>query len=322
VSLECIQAQKDIQEIEQGFSNTNSIFSKTILNKGELLRLLAASYEVLSINKVINISVDHIASHIMKRITELNSELSSTRVYDSLPSKYKYHVVNPVTEEDKYNSQDGNGNSDIYTNYERDNTPEINYYNTQIQLCKNIILHLKTEPYILKTDPNGSPVFDLQEYESDMVIRNAAQSFVSDTFDNRKTVPLNTIHFLLQAFFNYNNDYAAGVYISKIKEYGIQKKDKSIVMLKKLFTSKQLVKILRGQTKEVHQSFEILTEDDAYENGFYGKAKCGECGNRRVRLEEKYDWKTGSFGERKLYCYACLKITTPPKVKLPLSKGV
>ena len=321
ISPECIQAQKDIDEIEQGFSNTNSILSKTILNKGELLRLLAASYEMLSIHKVIDIPVNHIANHIMKRITELNSDLSSTRVYDSLPSKYKYHKINPKTVEDKYNSQDGNDNSDIYVNYERDNLPEINYYYTQIELCKNIISHLKTQVYVLKTDSNGSSILDLQEYQSDMVIRNTAQTFVADTFDNRKTVPLNTLHLVLQAFFEYSNNYAAGMYISKIKEYGIQKKDKSIIMLKKLFTSKQLVKILRGETKDVHQSFEILTEEDAYENGFYGKEKCSECGDRRVRLEERYDWRTGSFGGPKLYCYACLKTTIAPRVKLPLSKS-
>ncbi len=320
IPSECIQAQKDIDEIEQGFSNPNSIYHKTILNKGELLRLLASSYELLSINNVIDVPVNHIANHIMKRVTELNTNLSKAWIYDSLPTKYKSHRFNPNIVSEETESSKRTDNSSLYVNYEEQNSSEIFFYETQIQMCKKILTHLKTEPYIQKADENNITILDIQEYESDLVVRTAAQTLVNDTFDNRKTVPLNTIHLLLESFYSASNKYAAGLYISKLKEYGIQKKDQSINVLQKLFTPKQLGKILKGETREIHQSFQILTEEDAYENGFYGKAKCPECGDWRVRLEPKYNWTTDTFSDPRLRCYACLEYSDAPKVKLPLSR--
>jgi len=314
---ECEQAQKDILEIESGLSKPESVFHRTLLNKGELLRLLAASYEVLSTNNLTEIPVNGIANHIMKRITQLNTNLSKAWVYDSLPSKYKSHRANISTEIDE--SSKWTENSSLYTDYEKENVSEIEFYKKQIELCKKIISHLKTEPYLLKTDYTNSLILDFHEYESDLVIRNAAQDFVFDTFDNRKSVPLNTIHLLIQAYFDTSNKYAAGVYISKLKEYGIQKKDNSIQTMQKLFTPKQLGKILKGETKQVHQSFEIITEADAWNNGFYGKTNCPECGDKRIRLEQKYDYTTDSFSDPMLHCYACLKDSEPPKIKMPMS---
>ena len=187
-----------------------------------------------------------------------------------------------------------------------------------MELCKKIISHLKKDSYILKTDSDGiTALMDLGEYESNLVIRKASQKFVSDAFDNRKTVPINTIHILLEAYFHHTNSYAAGVYIGKLKEFGIQKKDASIKILQKLFTPKQLGKILKGETKEIHDSMDILNKTDAYENGFYGKAPCGECGNWRVKLSQSYNWKTKKFDDPSLHCFKCLKDTTPPKVTLP-----
>lgn len=320
IPTQCVQAQKDIDEIEKGLANPESVFYKTLMNKGQLIRLLAASYEMLSVNNIIDVPVNKIANHIVHKVEALNSDLSTTNIYHALPQKYKYHQINPKSEEDEFNSQHGNENSSLNTNYEEQNSSEINYYTTQIELCKKILLHLKSEPYVEKTDSDGAPLLDLLEYDSDMVIRRAAQQFVLQTFDNRKTVPTNTIHLLLQAYMQTSNKYAAGVYISKLKQFGIQKKDNSIQIQQKLFTPKQLGKILKGETKDVHQSFIILNTDEAYENGFYGKCNCSECGSWRIRLESRYNYQTDTFEDPKLHCYECLQTTKPPLVKFPLSR--
>ena len=78
-------------------------------------------------------------------------------------------------------------------------------------------------------------------------------------------------------------------------------------------------KILRGQTRELHQSEEIITQKDAYDNGFYGKVNCEECGFWRVILETHYNPHTDSFTNPTLSCFKCGKTTTPPPVKLRMS---
>ena len=321
ISVECKKAQEIISDIEKGFTNSDSIIQKAFMQKGDVVRLLASSYETLVINGIIEIEIENIATYLMKRLKSLNADITKVWIYEALPAKYKSHSLHYTSEEDTYHqSTEFTVNSSLYTNYEEQNKSELDYWQDQIILCKKIISHLKTESYIEKTDEKGIPLLDLLEYESDLIIRKTAQNFVSETFDNRKTVSVNTIHILLEAFSLASNKYAAGMYVSKLKEFGIQKKHQSLNILQKLFTAKQLGKILKGETKEVHQSFQIITEEDAYENGFYGKAKCQECGDYRVKLVEKYDYAAGKFRPPILHCFACLKATPPPRVKLPMAQ--
>lgn len=310
-------AKQTISEIENGLSNPESIFHRTILNKGELLRLLAASYETLCVNKVMDLQVNHIANHIMKKVKELNSELSSTRIYDSLPAKYKYHTHNPIIEEEdtNSNSQHGNENASYILTPKEENKPEIDFWRDQIKLCKKIITHLESNSFLQKKESDNYLLE--KEYSQELIMRKAAQKFLDDAYDDRKTVPINTIHILIDTFIHANNNYAASVYISKLKEYGSQKKQKSFKAIDSTFSSKQLTKILKGHVRELHISQEILTQDDAYDNGFYGKSNCSECGAWRVILQQ--DYRDGQFGKPVLSCFVCGKETEPPKVKLHLS---
>lgn len=319
LSVECLQAQKDIQDIENNLSNPTSILHRTLLGKGEVLRLLATSYEILFNNGLSKVPVNGIASHILKRVSEINTNLSKSWIYESLPAKYKTHRLNNIAGYEYTQSVKRTESSSIDSDYESQNFSEIDFYNTQIILCKKLISHLKTHEYITKIGDNGLTVLNLEEYDSDLVIRTTSQDFVLSVFDNRKTVTLNTIHLLLQAFFDMSNKYAAGLYVSKLKEFGIQKKKQAITQSKKLFTPKQLRKILKGETKEIHQSFEIVTSQEAYENGFYGKINCSECGSWRVKLQEIYNYTTDSFSNPLLHCFSCLEDTRLPKVMLPLT---
>jgi len=155
-----------------------------------------------------------------------------------------------------------------------------------------------------------------KEYHEELIIRKASQKLVDEAFDNRKAVPISSMSLLLDAFFTVNNKYAANVFISKLKQYGAQKKDKAMKSFN-LFSSKQLTKILKGHVRELHQCFEINTQKDAEDNGFYWKIPCPECGNWRIILESRYNHVTGTFAPPTLNCFACGKESKPPPVKLP-----
>ena len=172
------------------------------------------------------------------------------------------------------------------------------------------LLKLRSSHYISILEP--------EEYRENYIKRHAAYKMLADALDDRKTVPVNTIHLLLLAYDMATLKYAAGEYISLLKVFGAQKKEEGMKILKQ-FSPKQFGKILRGHVRELHQSMEIITQEDAYENGFYGKGNCPECSSWRVNLESQYDVELKIITKRMLYCYQCGKMSDAPKVKLPLS---
>ena len=79
-----------IAEIETGLSDQNNIIYKMFTQKKDIIRYLADCYEVLVINGKIDIQKNQIAKHLMKRMKEINADITKTWIYESLPSKYKF----------------------------------------------------------------------------------------------------------------------------------------------------------------------------------------------------------------------------------------
>lgn len=311
------QAKQTIKQIETDFQDPNSITRKIFLNKGQILRLYASSFEILSQEGIIDLQINEIANHIYKRTKELDEKISKTWIYDELPTKYKSHRANSIITSEGDRPESGKRTEDdSYISPEEENKPEIEFYIHQIDLCKKILSHLKSESYLLKKQGENYSLD--KNYREELIIRTAAQKLVEEAFDNRKSVPVSTISLLLDVFIEVNNKYAANVYISKLKEYGSRNKDNAMKTMTTLFSSKQFTKILKGHVKELHQSMEINTQQEAYDNGFYGKTNCSECGSWRVILEQKYI--AGKFEDPKLSCFSCNQTTDAPKVKLPLSR--
>ncbi len=310
-------AKLTISQIESDFSNVDSITHKALMSKGQIIRLYAETFEFLSINDSLDIPVNQIANHIMKRMKEMKANVFSTYVYDSLPAKYKSHRLNPTNgDDDGLISHSDNPREDAsYITPEEENKPEIDFWKDQMTLCKKVITHLKSNSFLLKKE---SDTYLLEkEYSEELIIRKSAQKYLDEAFDDRKTVPLRTISLLLDSFFHANNNYAASNYITRLKEYGSQKKQSSFKAIQANFSSKQLTKILKGHVTELHLSLEILTQQDAYDNGFFGKTNCPECGSWRIILDQKY--VHGQFSIPELSCFACGKTSEAPRVKLPLS---
>ena len=300
-------AELAVAEIETGIHNPNNLIHKMFSQKRDVVRYLADCYEVLIDNNKLDVQVNQIANYLMKKIESSNADITKVWVYDSLPAKYKTHRLLQTKEELTHFTE----NSSLNTNYEQENQAEITFVEQEISLLKLRLSKLRSSHYYSKLEP--------EQYREHYIIRQAAQKFMSDALDDRKTVPLNTIHLLVTAYDTSNLKHSAGEYISELKLFGAQKKDEGIKTLSKIFTSKQMGKILRGLTRELHQSLEILTQDDAYANGFYGKTNCEECGSWRIELHTPYDYKLGNFRTPILSCFKCGHMSESPKVKLPIS---
>lgn len=300
-------AQKSIKEIEDSLLTDTTTLHHMFISKQDAVRFLAECYEVLIYHEKIDMKENQIANFLVKKLSKLDSKISQTHIYDNLPAKYKEHKLNPLND-----SENRNDNSSLNTkDYTEENQNEIKFIEQQIHVLKLRISKLKVQPYLSQIDP--------EIYREHFIIKNTALKLMEDAMDDRKTIPLNTIHLLLDAYDTANLKYAAGEYISLLKKFGAQKKDESIKILKQ-FSPKQLGKILRGHVREIHQSMEIHTQAEAYENGFYGKCPCPECGSWRVNLESQYDPITDTFADPSLYCYKCGQISPKPMAKLPLSQ--
>lgn len=303
------RAQLAIKEIESGISKSGSIIHKMFSSKRDTIRYLADQYEILAESDTLQLQKKQIANFLMKRIKVLDANIGTAWVYDSLPQKYKTHRLNQTDEF----STEWNENSSLDVNYNEENKLEINFLTSYINLLKQRRTALKNESFYSKLEP--------EEYREHYIIRNTALNMLENAWNNRKTVPVNTIHLLLESFDKYNLKYAAGHYISLLKKFGSEKKDDAINKLETTFSDKQLRKILKGHTRELHSSWEIQTQDEAYANGFYGKRQCNECSSWRIIQNSSYNPKTGKFSKPTLYCFACGNTDRLPKVKLPLSTG-
>lgn len=304
------EAQHTINEIETGLKDHNPLIFQMFSQKRDIIRHLGECYEILvTNNKIPDLQTNQIATYIMKKLSSINADVTKTWVYDSLPAKYKSHKL-----DFQYESSELTSNSSLYTklpDYAQENRNEILLVEQEISLLKTRIAKLKSSHYTSKLEP--------EQYKEHYIMRMAAQRLLADVLDDRQTVPINTIHLLITAYENATLNYAAGEYIAELKKFGAQKKDESIQTFKKIFTSKQFTKILKGFVKSLHMSMEIRTQEDAYENGFYGKKDCEECGSWRIILEEHYNSTSKSFSNPQLYCFKCGHLGTPPRVKLPLS---
>lgn len=309
-TIDITKAQKDIDEIESGIKNNDSLINKMFVLKRDVVRHLAECYEVLVNADKITIQTSEIANFLIKKLETIDANITKVWVYDSLPAKYKSHRPNQLSELSDF-TVDSSHNSSHDTSYEEVNRLEINFLTSFINLLKQRRTALKNEPFYSKLES--------EQYMEHYIIKSTALNMVENAWNNRKTVPVNTIHLLLQVFDIYNLKYAAGQYISELKKFGSEKKEHAINLLDTTFSSKQLRKILKGQTRELHISMEIRTQNEAYENGFFGKTQCTECNSWRIILNTEYNSTTDSFSRSILYCFACGNSSSPPFVKLPLS---
>ena len=92
---------------------------------------------------------------------------------------------------------------------------------------------------------------------------------------------------------------------------------KSITRLDNLLSTKQVGKIMRGFTKELHGRYDPKNKQEAQLTGFWGD-QC-ICESWRVTYESIYDETTKTLS-RKLKCHKCNETWMPQLEVLPSAR--
>jgi len=195
--------------------------------------------------------ISSIAYTMRKKLISLNKQSQIIWMYESLPFKYKLHKLNPA---DEYGEHTENSSPNI--NYELENKPYIDMLENTIQALNIIKKKLETTEFLTKKDKYNNYLLDPKRIQTDITILNAANDLLLDVWDNRKAVSIYTQHFLISMVLRFNTGHATGAYLGFIKDFGARAMKKSTTILDNLLSSKQVGKIMRGLTKDLHKRYD------------------------------------------------------------------
>jgi hypothetical protein len=245
-------------------------------------------------------------------VQELKDYVHFTTVYAALGSKFKSHTANPNSEEKELNAL-GNPNesSSLNIEAEKENEAWITAINNQIDFLRSFRNKLSNSHFmsLLPDDIKKQCKETLQNIETITNISNAIG-------DDRQSTPLEMQHLLASAFIIETNNFAAGIYISLIKDFGANRSKKARENLKKLadagekiikdpdtMTSKQAMKIILGHISKVAELYDPKNRNEALLCGYHGT----QCSNTACRSWRTYLDFDGP--ELSCRCYACYKTT-------------
>ena len=294
----------EIKYIEDGLTLSPTLFKWMSSSKREGFQDLAELYEKkFTLEPELEIKTNQVANYMVKRFTELGITFSTTTLYDGVSSKYKSHEENP----DKDDSRSGNENSSI--NAEEENKNYLEIIEDQIALYKLIKTKLLHSHFMTKLNT----IEQKQVNESFLHMRTIIK-ITKALFDDRQSVPLHLQHLLISANIQQTNNFAMGIYVSKVKDFGANRFKKARQEMKRLakagqkytkkddtLTSKQGMKILLRKFKRILQINEPQNRDDAISIGNYGL----QCPNKECkswRVERTINNQTFKMEDQ---CHAC-----------------
>jgi len=252
--------------------------------------------------------IAEISNTIRIKLISLNHQNKLSWMYDSLPGKYKQHKYNPAWGEPTNNSSPN-------INYELENKLTIDRITEHITVFEAIREKLKTTEFLSKRNKKGRLLLNPNRVKSDYTILQAADKFAKDVFDDRKDVSIHTQHYLITMVMRYNLGHATGAYLGFIKDFRAKARKKSIDILDDLLSTKQVRKIMRGLTKELHARYDPKNKQEAQLTGFYGD-QCSNCESWRVDFDYVYSEETDTT-EKLCTCHGCNESWVPKLEVLP-----
>lgn len=298
-----------IEQLEKGFSDEGSLFYEVAtMQKQNLVVKMAEYHENLWKLGASDVPPQEIANFLVKRFATLKLKIHPSTVYDNLPPRFKSHTPNPKSDELETNSENPNDNSSLNIKPEEENADWIECINNQIDFLRSFRTKLSTSSFTSKLSEIAKK--ELQETLGHI---NASVRIANKIFDDRQSVPVEFQHFLAASFMHQTNNFAAGLYISQVKDYGANRSKEARQKLKKLadlgekfekeedtMTSKQAMKIILGYVKKVAPIFEPKNRNEALATGVYYGTQCpnSECNSWRVFLDSE---GANTFCR----CYAC-----------------
>lgn len=302
------ECKHDIDEIEQGLANDHSVTYKlATMQKQDVVILLAEQYEKLWKLGASDVPTYEIANHLVKRFEVLKLKVHPSTVYDNLPQKFKSHRPNPILGEETTTFGNPSENSSLNIKPEEENKQWLDIIESQIEFLRSFRTKLSNSAFTSRLPDESKK--SLEETLSHI---KATISICNQVFDDRQSVPVEFQHFLAASFSAETNNFAAGLYISQVKDYGATRSKESQAKLKKMaelgekiekedtMTSKQGMKIILGIVKKVQPIFEPKNRNEALASGVYYGTQCPNpvCGSWRVYLDT-------DKGRTFCRCYAC-----------------
>lgn len=291
------EIKKEIDAIENGISSglVTKLFSET---KKSTLLYLAEKYERLYELKASEIPTNQIANYLVKKFDNMNIKISTSNLYEALPSKYKTHKPNPVIDD----SVERNENSS-FINYEEENELFLELIEEIENTWKNIKTKLKTSQFLKKKDDEGNYLLDQKQIHEDIKLIRASNQFVNEMFDDRVTMAISTQYMAVRIFGEEASKYAASVYVSRLKELGNAKIKEARDNLTRLMSFKQFRKLLTGHVKNLIPLYIPKNKGEAILKGYYGvQCKNMQCKSWRVFFEDVLE---DGVMKKLCKCYEC-----------------
>lgn len=184
-------------------------------------------------------SIGGISSYIKDELKKMGVPQSTlSYVHESLGHKYKYEKYDSSKkDDDEGDTEHRLDSSNLIANFEEENQPLIQTINQQIDFLKNFRNKAKSSKILSAISPS-----ELLEFEETNVRIQATQLFASQIIDDRQSVPILAQLKLVMAIVGATNNFASGVYVSQVKQYGANK----MIAARKFFekTSKPFTEIL------------------------------------------------------------------------------
>lgn len=298
--------EKIIQDFDVLLNDKNELIKKlaTSAGKTHVVIELADAFEHLYGYGKSNIATNEIANFLVKK---LEGYVHPSTVWDNLPSRFKSHKNNPNLEERDAGLGNPSGISSLNIVPEKENAAWIIAITNQIDFLRSFRTKL-TNSHFVSLLPNQ----DKKNLGETLHRINTIIRISNKVFDDRQSVPIEFQHLLAASFIENTDNFAAGIYITKVKDFGANRSKDAREKLRKLaetgvaatkaddtLTPKQAMKIELGRIRKVAEIYEPKNRNEALLLGYYG-TQCPnpECTSWRIETE-----LNGSKLE--CHCFAC-----------------
>lgn len=202
-------------------------------------------------------TVGGISSYIKSELKKMGVPSSTlSYVHESLGHKYKYEKYDSSEkDESEGDAEQRLNSSNLIANYSKENTSLLETIHQQIEFLKNFRNKAKSSRILSALSPA-----ELLQYEETNLRIQASQLFAGQIIDDRQSVPILAQLKLVMAIVASTNNFAAGQYVSQVKQYGANKMIDSQAFFEK--TAKEafdnLPKKTQDQMKVALKNIEIM----------------------------------------------------------------
>jgi len=241
------------QQINQPDSVLRNIYSTDSPKKDLIVdwaTQLERRYELeLQLNlKPIVKEVGAISTYIKDELRKLKVHESTLHyVHEVLGVKYKYESKNRYHQEDDENDLRGSTtqtSSNTIADFATENKSLIDTINQQMDFLHNLRNKAKSSRILSALSHEERLMYE----ETNLRIQ-ATQLFAAQVIDDRQSVPINAQLKLVMAIVAATNNYAAGMYVSQVKQHGANKALESKDFFEQ--TSNAVLKIFSSKHKKL-----------------------------------------------------------------------